>query len=298
MSQRYNLLSCKPDQKPTRLDLKGVIATTLTLSLIFQSALATTQVFLGHSIGGLLYYLGERTIAVGQPNIAIATFMGHIVLRGYGTFGHPNVLAGWTVISFLIILLIYKRSEDTKGRFTISLSLIFTVLTILLTQSRAAALTLFGLVIPFYLVKTLKVRISYFFLLTLLVSSFSLLSPDRSELSSVERLDLQGVSLSVIRNFPIMGTGAQASISTYQTVNPNFRILQPDHNSFTLLLSWFGLFGVVALIPGLLTFISRLLPILPLLLFDHYLFTSPQGLFIFLFYFIVAVNYIHAQKNI
>jgi hypothetical protein len=37
--------------------------------------------------------------------------------------------------------------------------------------------------------------------------------------------------------------------------------------------------------------IRNLFPLLPLLFLDHYLLTSPQGLFVFLFYLLVALNY-------
>jgi hypothetical protein len=41
-----------------------------------------------------MYYLGERSVSVGSPAVALGSFMHEVVLRAYGTFGHPNVLAG------------------------------------------------------------------------------------------------------------------------------------------------------------------------------------------------------------
>lgn len=309
--------------------IRNTLYKILPIAILFQVTLALTQVTIGHSVGGLMYYLGERTVAVGAPTIALAMFMDHVVLRAYGTFGHPNVLAGWLVIALLITIQLWRqrqssvgltlkdssaisvrkdpRRSDPMGTKTIWVPLILTTLGIFLTQSRAAALTLFVFIIPFYLLKSLKSRVIYFVLI--LASSFYLLSSGTLlrafDLSSSERLTLQGVSLKAIQAFPLFGTGAQASISTYPTVSPNTRLLQPDHNSLTLFLSWFGIFGLLAILYSLRFQFKNLriydfrfvLPLLPLLLLDHYLFTSPQGLFVLLLYPAVAVNYSHAQKN-
>ncbi|KKU44336.1 MAG: hypothetical protein UX59_C0001G0055 [Microgenomates group bacterium GW2011_GWA1_46_7] len=258
------------------------LAPILLLSLITQLALALIQVALGHSLQGLLYYLGERMVSVGSPNIAQAVFMDRVVLRAYGTF--------WLVISLLILRRLNPR------RFVLAISGALTILGVFLTQSRSSALALFGIIIPFYFLRSLRSRLLYFAFFLVLSSYF--LFPifiSRSDLSLTERLDLQDVSLQVIRQFPLFGTGAQASISTYPVVSPSLRLLQPDHNSFTLFLSWFGLVGVFSLLSFLTSNIYHLFPILPLLLLDHYLLTSPQGLFILLFY--LALHYFYVQNH-
>lgn len=266
----------------------------LTFSLLFQLALAAGQVYLSHSIGGLTYYLGERTIAVGQPAVALGTFMDSVVLRAYGTFGHPNVLAGWLVVSLLIILKLTLTKKLIIGNWLLVISTLTTIVGVLLTQSRSAGLALFGLVIPLCLINKLKIRIIYFSIL--FCSLFYVLptiTPPRADLSSTERHALQGVSLKVIQNFSLFGAGAQASISTYPAVAPENRLLQPDHNSLTLFLSWFGIFGLLAILYSLRSLFENLriydlrfvVPLLPLLLLDHYFLTSPQGLFIFILYF-------------
>ena len=247
-----------------------------------------------------MYYLGERSIAVGQPAVALGSFMDSVVLRAYGTFGHPNVLAGWSVI-ILLILLHLKSNIYLLASATAS-----TVMMVVLAQSRSALITLFGLVIPFYLIKKLKVRFVYFAIvlssLFSLLSPTQILSPSRAELSLSQRLDLQGISWKVISRYPIFGTGAQASISTYPSLAPGNRLLQPDHNSFTLFLSWFGLLGVLATILILKSKILNLksfIPIVPLLLLDHYFLTSPQGLFtIILYTSIVNLDHRHRPYNL
>ena len=326
---------------PTRSDLKVIIRFALSLALLFQTILAIGQLFLGHSLGGVLYYLGERTVSVGSPGIALATFMGSVVLRAYGTFGHPNVLAGYAVVTLLITIRLWRqrqssvgltlkdssaisarkdpRRSDPMGIKTIWVTAVLASLLIFLTQSRSATLALFGLIIPFYLINKAKMRILYFVIILLTIYHLpSTIYPSRSDLSTSQRLDLQGLSLKVISQHPIFGTGTQASISTYpalpQPKPQGVGGLQPDHNSFTLFLSWFGLFGVLAIlhipishVPSpctssalarekCLQTLSSLGGLLPLLLLDHYFLTSPQGLFIFLLY-LKVVHYSHVQNH-
>ena len=326
---------------PTRSDLKVIIRFALSLALLFQTILAIGQLFLGHSLGGVLYYLGERTVSVGSPGIALATFMGSVVLRAYGTFGHPNVLAGYAVVTLLITIRLWRqrqssvgltlkdssaisarkdpRRSDPMGIKTIWVTAVLASLLIFLTQSRSATLALFGLIIPFYLINKAKMRILYFVIILLTIYHLpSTIYPSRSDLSTSQRLDLQGLSLKVISQHPIFGTGTQASISAYpalpQPKPQGVGGLQPDHNSFTLFLSWFGLFGVLAIlhipishVPSpctssalarekCLQTLSSLGGLLPLLLLDHYFLTSPQGLFIFLLY-LKVVHYSHVQNH-
>ncbi len=272
----------------------------LPLTIFFQVALGGLQVWLGHALQGPFYYLGERAINLGSPNVAKSEWLGQIALRAYGTFSHPNALAGWLVIACLIVLTL---SRNTKYKI---LNITLTSLGLLLTQSRSAALAFFGLVIPLYLLHSFRSRLIYYFLLCvpLFFILNSSLIPPRSDLSVTERLSLQKISLNIIRTHPLLGTGASSSLSTYPAVAPSLRLLQPDHNSFTLFLSWFGIVGVLAFLfllqPTITTqSLSRLLPLLPLLLFDHYLLTSPQGLFILLLYFrvVTAIKSSHAKEN-
>lgn len=274
--------------------LKNLLAPILIWLAGFEVTLALTQVILGHNLGGLFYYLGERSFSLGQPGIALTSIFNHLLLRGYGTFSHPNILAGWLIISLLIYLLL---NPHRLGRH---IYLAITILGVFVAGSRSAGLALFAFIIPLFYLAGRRLRLVYFFVVLTCVLSLGLLSPARSELSLHERLNLSGVSLQLIADRPIFGTGALAGVSLYPSVSLGFRLLQPDHFSPTLLLSWFGLFGVLALIPLLKSKIYHLeyfLPLFPLFLLDHYLLTSPQGIFIFVLYLRLALNYPHVQKN-
>lgn len=250
-------------------------------AMAFQLILGAFQVSFGHSLQGIFYYFGERYLSVGSPAVATGSFMGRVLLRAYGTFSHPNVLAGWLVACVLII------SHLTKSRVTMSLITLLAAVGVFLTQSRSAALSLFVVVIPFYLLRSRRPLYFGVLLITVYCLLFTGALSRDLELSLGERLTLQRVSFSLLQNSPLFGSGANASIATYPSISKSLRPLQPDHNSFTLLLSWFGLVGLVVLFSPLkpnLRLLKSIIPLLPLLLLDHYLLTSPQGLFILLLY--------------
>ena len=284
---------------PTKL-LRDSLLKILPLAILFQVVLGFMQVIKGGALEGVFYLLGERAISLTTPNAAKAVAFGQTTLRAYGTFSHPNTMAGYLVVSFLTLLVLMRTKRVSLNHiFTLSLTAI-TSLGIFLTHSRSAALALFGLIIPLYFLSRLRSRLIYFaiFLTTssfLLFPSFLPLSQDSAFTS---RAHLQQISQKITRAYPIFGTGAQASISTYRVVAQSTRLLQPDHNSVTLLLSWFGVVGTLAL----LAFLKRLplssrqtllvfLPLTPLVLLDHYLLTSPQGLLALLLYLRVTINY-------
>ena len=77
--------------------------------MAFQVVLAVLQVALGHTLQGPFYWLGERAISVATPNAARAEVFGRVVLRAYGTFSHPNILAGWLVVSLLILIMLRSQ---------------------------------------------------------------------------------------------------------------------------------------------------------------------------------------------
>lgn len=278
--------------------LLSFLSSPLSLAIFSQVTLALVQLALGHSLQGFFYWLGERAVSVGAPTVATASFFGHTLLRAYGTFSHPNALAGWLTIACLIVLQPKRSAGEGQTPWLPTVTICLASLGVLATGSRAAAASLFGLVIPFYYLRSWRPRLTYFvFLLTasclLLPSGFAGRSLD---LSASSRLALQNVSFSLLRAAPIFGTGAEGSISAAAPLARPLGLLslQPDHDSFTLFLSWFGLFGALALILSSIQppynrysfykLYKSYIPLLPLLFFDHYLLTSPQGLFILLLY--------------
>ena len=262
------------------------LAPALFLTLVFQVILGTFQFFTNQA--GWFYFLGERHLSLSSLRVAKVGLLGQLHLRAYGTFSHPNTLAGWLVLT---TILINQFSSSRRLRF---FSLIFTFWGLILTQSR---LVLFVFLIwLIYQITDHRSQITVF----LLTSYFLLLTFFPRPLALLLRLSLIKASFQIFSHHPLFGAGFNASLPLYAHLNPFPPLLQPDHNSFTLLLSQTGLFGLLTFVLAVKHYRHLLTSHLPaqaglllltiLMFFDHYLFTSSQGLFIITL-FIYALNF-------
>ncbi|MBI4064820.1 O-antigen ligase family protein [Candidatus Gottesmanbacteria bacterium] len=90
----------------------STVITPLSVGVLYSSVLATAQFVFQHSIGGPLWFLGERTFTIDTPGISRIALnwslgFGHwdfgLKLRPYATFPHPNVLGGYLVVILPLI---------------------------------------------------------------------------------------------------------------------------------------------------------------------------------------------------
>lgn len=257
-------------------NLKTKLSLPLILAVLFESILAILQFLKGGTLE--LWILGERTFSLSTPAIAKFDFYGREFLRPYGTFPHPNVLAGFLVISIVIL----------SGRFRMTLvkvAVILAIVGILLTVSRTAIVA--GLISALVLVKN-KIRIliiiGVVILLPILFTRFSSLI-NYDNLTFIRREELSKAALILWFKSPLFGVGLNNFIpagSELLLAGPS-RFLQPVHNIFLLSLSETGIIGLI----GLLSLIGypilrrKLLLIWATIfflgLFDHYFLTLPQG---------------------
>ncbi|MDO8609661.1 MAG: hypothetical protein Q7R95_03875, partial [bacterium] len=73
-------------------------------SAIYEFILVIFQFLYKHSIQGNFYFLGERYMTLSSPGIAKIAFNGIEFLRPYGTFSHPNSMAGYFLVLYILIL--------------------------------------------------------------------------------------------------------------------------------------------------------------------------------------------------
>lgn len=81
----------------------------LAVWIVGESLLAVAQMVNNGSIGGVFYWLGERKFSLTTVGIAQMAVGGREILRGYGTFSHPNSLAG-----FLAVAIWWWTKENKK----------------------------------------------------------------------------------------------------------------------------------------------------------------------------------------
>lgn len=280
----------------------------LLFASVLQSILAMGQFFHQGSLGGLLYWIGERTFNTQTPGIARANIQGVLILRPYGTLPHPNVLAGVLLVSSMYSASLFS----SKYKWVVGAAFILCSVALFLTLSRLAILLWFGFAL-FYGVKLLWnkkgfdqwmiilggiVIFSVFFILPAWsrITSFSL-----SEESVVVREQLALSSIQMIRDYPFFGVGLGNVLINLPTYNPphsSVFLLQPVHSIY---LYWFAETGLFGLFFGLIFLINTFLrgvsymkknrvrqsiffalcAVLILGCFDHYFLTLQQGALLF-----------------
>jgi O-antigen ligase len=274
------------------------IVKTFFYSSIAFSLIGIIQFFKGRTIGGLLYFLGERSFTQSTPGIALVSLNGAEHLRAYSTFSHPNSLAGYLGAVILFILL----SGRLKKNIFNYLGVLIILSCFMLSFSLAAFLGIF-LVFSFYMFSKTRKLFRTIMIIFFSVSVIgSLLLPIFSPFISKtfpfvgqnisQRLDLGYIAGQMISQKFLIGEG----LGTFIINIPDFRgifsyswLLQPVHNIFLLILAETGIFGLLAFCFLIYKTLIRqfknkeiylLLPLIFILfagLFDHYTLTLQQN---------------------
>ncbi len=272
---------------------KNIIFWGLGLAILMESSISLLQFIKGGTLG--LWILGERTFSISTPGIAKFDFRGVQFLRPYGTFPHPNVLAGFMIISPVILNLI-QGPHSYRSRIWSGMIIVLSGVTTILTVSRVALLA--GYLEAAFLLprkwKMILVAVVLVLLPFIFIRFSSLFSFD--SLTILRREELAGNALKLFATSPILGIGLNNFIplSAESLVSGPSRFLQPVHNIFLLALSETGLVGLLGLLVMFGYPIIRLFklspkpyPLNPILIiwavviflgmFDHYFLTLPQG---------------------
>ena len=206
--------------------------------IILQSGLGLMQVVKGGSIQGLFYWLGERRFNLNTIGVAKISILGEEFMRAYGTFSHPNSLAGF----LLVVLELWK---DNKKNLWYWIVRWFGILGIIICASRTAILLL-----PIY-----------FWPVFLIFSGWD-------SLSLTKRMQLNVEAIKMIFHHPLFGVG----LNNYLV---NSRYYQPVHNIYLLILSQFGLASLFFVRKIRLNKIWIIIMLTGLV--DHYWVTLPQN---------------------
>lgn len=297
-----------------RRDKKNVLMESIvrifSVGMLFEAVLAIGQFYSQGSLGGLLYFFGERTFYGQTPGIANASLNGVLILRPYGTFPHPNALAGYLVVGTVIVLsslMVNMRIRENllswKRNMLHIMAIVAAMIALSLTMSRVGiALWFFSLycLIGLYL-KGRRVKIAAAAFLLAIGCVVLFLSPLRYRFFPVglwdqaieRREELMATSLQMVRDHPLFGVGLNnfiVNIPYYQRISRGtfFEYLQPVHNIFLLIATETGLIGLGIVIwfivriyrgyqKGVVWPFLCLSIILVAGLFDHYFLTLQQG---------------------
>lgn len=266
----------------------ATVVFSLSIGVFYSSVLAIVQFILQHSVGGILWWFGERTFTIDTPGIARIDLFGRQFLRPYATFPHPNVLGGFLAATLPLVIFNFKFSRlhgESPKEATIfnTLTIVFGIVALLLTFSRSA-IVVGVLGIGLSLWQRFKKKRYLFFLfafISLFTFHFSLFTP--TEESVVVRQQLSVAAVKLWQQSPLVGIGLGNFLVELPKALPSRSVyfLQPVHNIYLLLLSEVGAVGLFAFLWLILrtarNFRLSLLALLLLGLIDHYPITLQQG---------------------
>jgi O-antigen ligase len=277
----------------------GYFINLMYFALVFYALIGIWQFIKGGTLGGILYWFGERTFNSSTPGIALFNYNGRDFLRAYSTFPHPNSLAG-----FIVVIIILKLFVNYKSAKSLNLTALLIILICFILTASMGAVT--GALFVFFsalLIKKGSIEKLFpglYIWLTALISVVST-TIDYSKIvdtlgfskNILERLDLTVISGEIISRYYLTGMGLGTFITAIPTIKGMFTyswLLQPVHNIYLLILSETGIGGLLILCILLFKLLKRSLKIKNYAAFfamifiiftgqlDHYWFTLQQNM--------------------
>lgn len=279
----------------------------LKVSMALQSALALLQFIFQRSLG--LYIFGERAFDSATPQIATVDLLGAELLRAYGTFPHPNVLAAFLFLSAVLTDQKFKLSHKNisiKSTITTNnfLSLLI-VLALVVTFSKTTLILAVAYLL--FSTKSLRNKLMLGATAALFLSMYFLFLTDTYINTVAERITLAQAALSIGGQAPLFGVGQNNFIVHLASLNlmsiGEVRLLQPVHNVFLLILAENGLIGFCLFLIFLFKVVEKSaspkslflsLAMLVYLSVDHFLWTLHQGLILL---FLACVFIYNSKKK-
>ncbi|MBD3156196.1 hypothetical protein GF369_00025 [Candidatus Peregrinibacteria bacterium] len=293
-------------------------------SVSVQAVIALLQYVTQGSLG--IHVLGESVLSPTLPGVAKMNIDGVNTMRAYGTFPHPNIMAGYLVTAIMFTFYHIRKKEYIAYPV-----LVLLLAALLLTFSRSAMLALFIAGLFFVSVKEVKISLKYILLGVSLLGLFivivnaeqtilhKLLFVDRASFD--QRVFYFSIAKSMMYAHPL-GVG----LSNFTLLMPDYTFLklapwdyQPVHNMYMLLANELGLPGFIifALLLVVLavylfsTYIQRkqrhrgmglyilatLIALAIIGLFDHYLISLYQGQLLLFLVIGLAGHYIMKESH-
>ncbi|MDD4136038.1 MAG: O-antigen ligase family protein [Candidatus Shapirobacteria bacterium] len=234
--------------------------------IILESLLAVAQIAKNGSLNGIFYWLGERSFSFNTIGIAQMSVLGRGLVRAYGTFSHPNSLAGFLLVSLLLWWWLKSLSASpflplTKGRLKNVWWWVvfwFGFLGIMVSGSRTIWILTLGLIF-WFLLKNIKKRADIIGLILLVLGvvifGLRLVNMEYQMSDFLGGWDSDGVSkriqlnvsgLKMIKESSLFGVGLGNFLVRLPEFQKNNGIfwLQPVHNILILLWSEIGILGL------------------------------------------------------
>ncbi len=218
---------------------------------ILQSALVILQASSQSSIQGIWYLLGERMLTPSLPGVATISVEGREYLRPYGTFSHPNTLAGfYLLVHFFMRWLGEHDLTPSERRAVLVLQYLSPFLILASFSKTAIAVYVLGTIV--LVIADRDYRRCVLCLgartITLLVLLAVFMIPAGDPASISKRLTLSAQAARVIWDHALWGVGAGSYIiaqSALPTKTALTALYQPVHNIALLGFAELGIAGTM-----------------------------------------------------
>jgi len=218
------------------------ILIALFISSLFQLFISLTQLINKHSVQGIFYYFGERLLTLSTPGVAKASIQGAEFLRPYGTFSHPNSLAGFFLLLYFFVLTYKKFNRYLAIKYL----LLFISSILVFVSFSKIAIACYLILNTYYLILNTKfncrickiARIIVVFIVSLIF-----LSATTDPLTVNKRIELMKNSIEIIFKNPLFGVGIGSYLIEQAKFSSKFYLFfnQPVHNIFLLFIAETGL---------------------------------------------------------
>lgn len=288
------------------------IAVVLAASGVFQSLLGWLQ-FVGQKSLGL-WFFGESPLGGGIKGVAKIISQGTEIVRAYGVFPHPNLLAAFLLVSILFSYYLWLQKSRSQAKSILLAASYGWLLTGLLFSFSRSVIAVFILVSLGFFLAVLAVAkkqnnsgllkrltglvliiVSYGILLGFLawpeLSSRFAWSSGQQAVSL--RLFYSDFAWQLVNQHPWLGIGWGNFVWEIQAFLDLLSVWlhQPVHNIYLLVAAQSGLLGLALFLLFIFYLIRKgrknyffpliIFSLLLLGLFDHYLLTLQQGQLLF-----------------
>lgn len=225
-----------------KVKIKVLLKLLVPIWIAGETFLGLAQVINGSSLQGIFYWLGERRFNLGTPGIALMAINGREMLRAYGTFSHPNSMAGFLLVAWGW----WNFEVKIKNRVEWWAIWWIGLLGIFITGSR----TVWVLAIILMIIALRKNKLIWVgTLLGICLSGYYILKNlsgwDMSGLQ--KRWQLMVAAIEMVRKSPLLGVGAGNFVNNLPELTKMTKVYwwQPVHNIIILPLSEIGILGIV-----------------------------------------------------
>lgn len=230
--------------------VKTIMVKVIPIWIIGEVFLGIAQVVRGSSLQGWWYWLGERRFDYNSIGVAKWAVGNEGLVRAYGTFSHPNSLAGFILVAVLVWLKVRER-QSCMWKWIVAWT---AVIGVIISGSRLVWI-IGGSVIVGELYKRMrhwKAIVGGVAIMTgvlLLIAAGMSVNYQTDSLvggwdksSLLKRWELNKIALGLIKQNPLLGLGGGNFVAVNEMAGG---WLQPVHNMGLLLIVELGLAGVL-----------------------------------------------------